>query len=89
MTDPTPKPLALELADMLEIPYGSPSAEQQMSVAAELRRQHQAIVELRAALQSLLPILLQWHEEFPEYVGDKEAPAIAAARALLTKHQET
>lgn len=39
---------------------------------------------LAQALQSLLPMLAEWHEAFPHDIGDKEAPAIEAARAALS-----
>jgi len=45
MNDTTPKPLALELADALERP--GPATMARVAAAAELRRQHQAIVEFR------------------------------------------
>jgi len=46
MTDPTPKPLALELAERCESLARHPDLYS--ATAAELRRQHQAIVELQA-----------------------------------------
>lgn len=35
------------------------------------------------ALQALLPMVQEWHDEFPRDIGDKEAPAIEAARAAI------
>ena len=44
-----------------------------------------AAPDLLEALQSLLPMLDEWHDEFPDHVGDKEGPAIDAARAAIAK----
>ncbi|WP_041862712.1 hypothetical protein [Bordetella petrii] len=44
-----------------------------------------AAPELLDALESLLPMLADWHDEFPDHVGDKEGPAIKAARAAIAK----
>jgi hypothetical protein len=44
-----------------------------------------AAPDLLAALCALLPMVEEWHAEFPRDVGDKEAPAIAAARAAIAK----
>ena len=44
-----------------------------------------AAPELLEALESLLPMLADWHDEFPDHVGDKEEPAIKAARAAISK----
>lgn len=35
------------------------------------------------ALQTLLSMQSEWHADFPEHVGDKEAPAMQAARAAI------
>lgn len=37
------------------------------------------------ALQALIPMFESWHTDFPRDVGDKEAPALAAARAAIAK----
>jgi len=42
---------------------------------------------LLEALKTLLPMVEEWHEEFPRDVGDKEAPAIKAARAAIAQAQ--
>lgn len=44
-----------------------------------------AALALLEALQALLPMFAQWHEDFPDDVGHKEAPALAAARAAIAK----
>jgi hypothetical protein len=44
-----------------------------------------AAPDLLQALRELLPMVEEWHAEFPRDVGDKEAPAIAAARAAIAK----
>lgn len=44
-----------------------------------------AAPELLEALQTLLPMLVDWHDDFPDCVGDKEAPALKAARAAIAK----
>lgn len=41
--------------------------------------------DLLEALETLLPMVQEWHDEFPRDVGDKEAPAIAFARAAIAK----
>lgn len=43
------------------------------------------VAELESALRTLLPMVEEWHAEFPRDVGDKEPPAIEAARAILAK----
>lgn len=35
------------------------------------------------ALQTLHSMQSEWHADFPEHVGDKEAPAMQAARAAI------
>lgn len=45
----------------------------------------EAAPDLLAALKTLVPILEQWHEENPDDVGHKEAPALKAARAAIAK----
>lgn len=35
------------------------------------------------ALQTLLSMQAEWHAAFPEHVGDKEAPAMQAARSAI------
>lgn len=44
-----------------------------------------AAPDLLEALRTLLPMVEEWHAEFPRDVGDKEAPAIAAAHAAIAK----
>ena len=44
-----------------------------------------AAPELLAALEVLLPMFADWHSEFPQHVGDKEAPALQNARAAIAK----
>jgi hypothetical protein len=46
----------------------------------QLEAQNAMLVE---ALQALLPMVAEWHAEFPRDIGDKEPAAIAAARAAL------
>lgn len=104
MTDPTPKPLALELADALEAGHCGLQASL-LPAAAELRRQHQAIVELRKALSDAAtsmetiarlagrptygdPPIESYMGEFYEVRAYATGRA-SAARATLTKHQET
>ncbi len=44
-----------------------------------------AAPELLDALESILPMLADWHDEFPDHVGDKEAPAVKAALTAIAK----
>lgn len=44
-----------------------------------------AAPDLLAALEALLPMVAEWHAEFPRHIGDKEPPAIQAARAAIAK----
>lgn len=44
-----------------------------------------AAPELLEALQTLLPMLDEWHEAYPESVGDKELPARRLAHAAIMK----
>lgn len=44
-----------------------------------------AAPDLLAALEMILPILLDWHSDFPDSVGSKEEPAVRAARAAIAK----
>ncbi|MBC9904794.1 hypothetical protein [Achromobacter xylosoxidans] len=44
-----------------------------------------AAPELLEALESILPMLADWHDEFPDHVGDKEAPAVKAALTAIAK----
>lgn len=64
-------------------------AKQTQSVLAgyreDVRRLESLNADLLAALQAVLPMLDQWHDEFPDHVGDKEGPAIKAARAAIAK----
>lgn len=41
--------------------------------------------DLLKALEAILPMLSDWHDEFPDHVGDKEGPAIKAASAAIAK----
>lgn len=41
--------------------------------------------ELCQSVIKLIEILEDWHEEFPDHVGDKEMPAIEQARAALAQ----
>jgi hypothetical protein len=84
MTTPTPKPLALELAELMETFSPAPNLQTRSEAAAELRRQHQAIVELREALRDLLSDTQ--HSE--HHCGDEQWCPVLKARATLTK-QET
>ena len=43
--------------------------------------------KLAQALRDLLPMFAEWHEEFPRDIGDKEGPALAAARDALAAHE--
>lgn len=64
-------------------------AKQTQSVLAgyreDVRRLESLNAELLEALETILPMLDQWHGEFPDHVGDKEGPAIQAARAAIRK----
>lgn len=44
-----------------------------------------AAPELLEALNALIPMFAEWHEEFPEHIGDKEYPALQQARAAIAK----
>lgn len=44
-----------------------------------------AAPDLLEALQTLAPMFAEWHAEFPEHVGDKEAPALQAALSAIAK----
>lgn len=44
---------------------------------------HEAAQQALEALGALLPMFEEWHEDFPDHVGDKEAPALNAARAAI------
>lgn len=83
MTDPTPKPLALELADLTESFRPPPNLQTRREAAAELRRQHQAIVELREVVNEFFSL----DEALLKDIYGSEF--VNAARATLTKHQET
>ena len=37
------------------------------------------------ALAKLLPMFAEWHSEFPQHVGDNEAPALQLARTAIAK----
>ncbi len=52
---------------------------------ARYERIRSAAPEMLEALESLLPMLADWHDEFPDHVGDKEGPAIKAAHAAISK----
>ncbi|MGY6271041.1 hypothetical protein ACXIUT_15220 [Achromobacter denitrificans] len=52
---------------------------------ARYERIRSAAPELLEALESILPMLADWHDEFPDHVGDKEAPAVKAALAAISK----
>lgn len=47
----------------------------------------EAAPDLLEALTALIPMFAQWHEEFPEHIGDKEYPALQQARAAIAKAQ--
>ena len=44
-----------------------------------------AAPDLLEALETLVPMLDEWHKEHPAYVGDKEPHAIKAASAAIAK----
>jgi hypothetical protein len=44
-----------------------------------------AAPELLEALQALIPMMEEWHDEFPEYVGDNERPALIRARTAIAR----
>lgn len=76
MTTNAPKPIALHLAEQNE-------AEGRIDTAAELRRQHQAIVELREALKKCAAVCAG-----ETTTKNGLVDALEVARASLTKHQE-
>lgn len=93
---PTPQPKALELADLVEKIH---SFDVDFEAAAELRRQHAEITELRAALRALYlaaPTSLECND-FHHAHGDRHAygeeckpreeylRALSAARAALDR----
>jgi hypothetical protein len=41
--------------------------------------------ELREAAQAVLNMLMEWHTFMPEYVGDKERPAVDRLRSALAQ----
>jgi hypothetical protein len=41
--------------------------------------------EFCSILESLIPMFAEWHQEFPEHVGDKEHGALLAARVAVAK----
>ena len=47
-----------------------------------------AAPDLLAALKATLEMLLAWHKDFPEHVGDKELPVIALSRAAIAKAEK-
>ena len=101
MTDPTPKPLALadyletaakEVAQSDELVYARLTVEEARSVSSELRRQHQAIVELREALSDLELNVCEAMKTggwVPTPLRQSFWQSMSDARATLTKHQET
>ena len=44
-----------------------------------------AAPDLLDALTKLIPMFADWHAEFPEHVGHKEAPALQLAIAAISK----
>jgi hypothetical protein len=62
----------------LEAKKRAESAEQQLTA---MRLQVEA---KDVALRTLLPMVEEWHQEFPDHIGDKEALAISEAKAALT-----
>jgi hypothetical protein len=77
------KPLALELADALtSMPIGV-SISKIEAAGEELRRLHAANAELVEELSDLLD-----EGEFADYPGTRQANAVKAARAALSKHKE-
>jgi len=93
MTEKTDKPRALELAELID-PSSRPHVTDHQTTrlaAAELRRQHEVIVELREALGDLA---LNANEAMrtggwvPTDLHQSFWQSMSTARATLTKHQE-
>ncbi|MBH2008346.1 MAG: hypothetical protein I8H71_01465 [Xanthomonadaceae bacterium] len=61
------------------------AACEEMWLAAQAPAQPGRAVMQQAldALEALLSMQAEWHAAFPEHVGDKEAPAMQAARAAI------
>jgi hypothetical protein len=84
MTDPTPKPLALELAERID-PFARTHAPDHLTMGAaakELRRQHQAIVELGKFFDRNASIVGEV-AEFSFGTHSEAIRALNAARASL------
>ena len=54
---------------------------------AVIAAQRKVLAQALEALSTLVPMYKEWHDEFPEHVGDKEATAIQLANAAITAIQ--
>lgn len=54
---------------------------------ARLRRVLDTVQALSGSLAALLPMMESWREDYSYDVGDKEAPAMDAARAALALYE--
>jgi len=76
------------ICDVLNMDEGGSKGWYRGPVTEANARLIAAAPDLLEALTALLPMVAEWHAEFPQHVGDKETPAIQSARAAIAKATE-
>ena len=70
----------------MKIPIEKSALDSLKAMAQQLQDELDMLMD---SLKELIPMFEEWHEEFPDYIGDKEGPALEKARSTIAACTET